>query len=81
MIEVIRDGDGKKAYILGMKAMRFLGLDRPVEEISPSKYSVLATDRKSDVERMLRSAKPTSRFVIIVSDSNGYDEEDDKSGE
>jgi hypothetical protein len=77
MIEVIRDGDGKKAYILGMKAVRFLGLDRPVEEISPSKYSVLATDRKSDVERMLRSAMPTPRFVIIVSDSNGYDDEDD----
>jgi hypothetical protein len=81
MIEVIRDGDGKKAYILGMKATRFLGLNRPIEDISPSKYSVLATDRKSDVERMLRSAKPTSRFVVIVSDSDDYDEEDDKSGD
>ncbi len=78
MIEVIRDGDGKKAYVLGVKAMRFLGLDRPIEEISPSKYSVLATDKKSDVERILRAAKPTSRFVIMVSDYDDYSDNDGK---
>lgn len=70
MIEVIRDGDGRRAYVLGAKAMKFLGLDRPAEEISPSKYRVIATDKKSDVERLLRSTRPAARLVLIISDSD-----------
>lgn len=68
MIDVIRDGDGHRSYALSMKAMKFLGLDRPAEEISPARYSVVATDKKSEVERLVRSARPTSRFVVMISD-------------
>lgn len=67
MIDVIRDGDGLRSYSVSMKAMRFLGLDRPVEEVSPDSCTVLATDKKSEVERLLKSAKPTARFVVIMS--------------
>jgi hypothetical protein len=67
MIDVIRDGDGLRSYSLSMKAMRFLGLDRPVEEVTPDSCTVLATDKKSEVERLLKSAKPTAHFVVIMS--------------
>ena len=81
MIDVIHDGDGRRAYVLSIKAMKFLGLDRPAEEISPAKYVVVATDRKSDVDRLIRSAKPTARFVVIVSDPNvQYNDDDIGSG-
>jgi len=68
MIDVIRDGDGHRSYALSMKAMKFLGLDRPFEEVSPANYNVISTDKKSEVERAIRSARPTSRFVLIISD-------------
>lgn len=77
MIDVIRDGDGHRSYALSLKAMKFLGLDRPAEEISPANYGVVATDRKSEVERAIRSAKPTSRFVLIIADSSADAEYDD----
>src|SRR5690606_5852231 len=70
MIDVIRDGEGERSYSLSMNAVRFLGLDRPVEEISPAKYDVVATDRKSEVERAIRSAQPASRFILIIADSD-----------
>ncbi len=79
MIDVIRDGDGHRSYALSMKAMRFLGLDRPAEEVSPARYAVVATDRKSEVERLVRSARPTARFVIITSDPEaGFDNDHDR---
>jgi hypothetical protein len=70
MIDVIRDGDGYRSYALSMKAMKFLGLDRPAEEISPAKYVTVATDAKSEVERAVRSTRPAARFVLIISDSD-----------
>lgn len=69
-IDVIRDGEGQRSYALSIKAMRFLGLDRPVEEVSPAKYEVVATDRKSEVDRAIRSARPASRFILIIADSD-----------
>lgn len=69
MIDVIRDGEGHRSYALSMKAMKFLGLDRPLEEVSPANYTIIGTDKKSEVERAVRSARPTSRFVLIVSDA------------
>jgi hypothetical protein len=76
MIDVIRDGDGHRSYALSIKAMKFLGLDRPVEEVSPAKYGVVATDRKSEVDRAIRSAKPASRFVLIIADSAGAEDDE-----
>jgi hypothetical protein len=76
MIDVIRDGEGHKSYALSMKAMKFLGLDRPLEEVSPANYTVIGTDRKSEVERAIRSARPTSRFVLIVSDAEPEEGDD-----
>lgn len=70
MIDVIRDGEGERSYSLSINAVRFLGLDRPVEEISPAKCDVVATDRKSEVERAIRSAQPASRFILIIADSD-----------
>lgn len=80
MIDVIRDGDGHKSYVLSIKAMKFLGLDRPVEEVSPANYTVVGTDRKGEVERAVKSAKPAARFVLIISESEPDLGDDQGSG-
>lgn len=66
MIEVIRDGEGRRSYALGPKAVKFLALDRPDDEISPSNYVMIATDKRSEVERVLKVAKPEARFVLFM---------------
>jgi hypothetical protein len=59
-VQVIRDGDGLPVYALSKKSIQFLNLDAGGE------FKTIMSDKKSDAEHIIKNAKPSARFVIIL---------------
>lgn len=62
-IQVIRDGDGLPVYALSKESIKFLNIDEEGAE-----FRTVISDKKSEIERLIRAAKPTARFVVLYSE-------------
>lgn len=59
-VQVIRDGEGLPVYALSKKSVEFLNLD------SGGDFKTIMSDNRGEAERIIKTAKPSARFVIIL---------------